>query len=111
MSHAVLKKTNNSSTNSSLHAVSAHRKNTEACSHAENSRTLRSTVEQSLHNYFTNLDGSEPSDLLKMVMTEVETPLLQVVLQYTRGNQSKAAEYLGINRATLRKKLQTYDLI
>jgi Fis family transcriptional regulator len=45
-----------------------------------------------------------------MVLSEMENPLLKVVLQYARGNQSKAAEILGINRSTLRKKLAKYGL-
>jgi Fis family transcriptional regulator len=45
-----------------------------------------------------------------MVMAEVEAPLLETVMRYTRDNQSKAAELLGINRATLRKKLKQYHL-
>jgi Fis family transcriptional regulator len=44
-------------------------------------------------------------------MTEVETPLLMAVLEYTKNNQSKAAEILGLNRGTLRKKLKQYDLL
>jgi len=45
-----------------------------------------------------------------MVISEVELPLLKAVMNYARGNQSKAAEVLGINRSTLRKKLEKYDL-
>ena len=45
-----------------------------------------------------------------MVVAEVELPLLRAVMSYTRGNQSKAAEVLGINRSTLRKKLEKYGL-
>jgi Fis family transcriptional regulator len=45
-----------------------------------------------------------------MFLQEVETPLLETVMAYVRGNQSKAAELLGINRGTLRKKLKMYGL-
>jgi Fis family transcriptional regulator len=45
------------------------------------------------------------------VLTEVETPLLEAVMKYTKNNQSKAAELLGLNRGTLRKKLKQYDLL
>lgn len=49
-----------------------------------------------------------PSNLYKLVLQEVEEPLFETVLNYTRGNQSRAAEVLGINRTTLRKKLKQY---
>jgi Fis family transcriptional regulator len=63
-----------------------------------------------LEHYFEDLDGQTPSDLYRMVLSEIEKPLLDKVMQVTRGNQSKAAEMLGLNRSTLRKKLQQYDL-
>jgi Fis family transcriptional regulator len=46
-----------------------------------------------------------------MVLQQVEEPLLRLVMTYVNGNQSKAAECLGLNRGTLRKKLQTYNLL
>jgi Fis family transcriptional regulator len=49
--------------------------------------------------------------LYELVLGEVEPPLLRTVMEYTRGNQSRAAEILGINRGTLRKKLKTYGLL
>ena len=51
-----------------------------------------------------------PGNLYEMVLGEVEQPLLKAVLDFTRGNQSKAADVLGINRGTLRKKLKEYGL-
>jgi Fis family transcriptional regulator len=73
-------------------------------------RTLRKCVEDAMAVYFAQLDGHPTDDLYKMVMTEVEEPLFRSVMHYTRGNQSKAAELLGINRGTLRKKLKMYGL-
>ncbi|PCJ16013.1 MAG: DNA-binding transcriptional regulator Fis [Gammaproteobacteria bacterium] len=77
----------------------------------ENSETLRDSVYKALHNYFLNLDGQAVSDVYQMVLTEVEAPLLETVLDYTHGNQTRAAEVLGLNRGTLRKKLKLYSLI
>lgn len=68
-------------------------------------------VGASLDRYFDSLNGcAPPCDLYRMVLEQVEKPLLERVLDYSRGNQSKAAAMLGINRATLRKKLRSYDL-
>lgn len=71
---------------------------------------LAKQVKMALEHYFEDLDGHTPSDLYRMVLNEIEKPLLEKVMQETRGNQSKAAEMLGLNRSTLRKKLQQYDL-
>ena len=71
---------------------------------------LRECITTTLENYFRDLDGHTPRDLYEMVLTEVERPLLETVMKHTRSNQSKAAEILGINRSTLRKKLTQYGL-
>ncbi|MFK8052118.1 MAG: DNA-binding transcriptional regulator Fis [Woeseiaceae bacterium] len=67
-------------------------------------------TESALQDYFVKLNGTIPGDLYGMVLSEVERPLFQKVMEYTDGNQSRAAEILGINRGTLRKKLKTYAL-
>ncbi|MBD3669538.1 MAG: DNA-binding transcriptional regulator Fis [Gammaproteobacteria bacterium] len=72
--------------------------------------TLQNAIEYALRDYFHELDGTTPGNLYEMVLGEVEQPLLKAVLDYTRGNQSKAADVLGINRGTLRKKLKEYGL-
>ena len=64
-----------------------------------------------MRNYFAHLDGERATEVYDMVLAEVETPLLEVVLEYTRGNQTRASEILGLNRGTLRKKLKQYDLL
>lgn len=74
-------------------------------------RTLRESAERAITHYLKTMDGAPVSELYDMVLAEVELPLLQKILEYTRGNQSKAAEYLGINRGTLRKKLKAHNLI
>lgn len=73
--------------------------------------SLRQCVENALQQYFQTLDGQPANDLYQLVLSEVEAPLLEAVLSYTRNNQSKSAEMLGLNRGTLRKKLKQYDLL
>lgn len=74
-------------------------------------QTLRDHVEMAMRNYFANLDGERVNDVYEMVLAEVETPLLEVVLEYTRGNQTRASEILGLNSGTLRKKLKQHGLM
>ncbi|MGJ7457568.1 DNA-binding transcriptional regulator Fis [Halomonas sp. MA07-2] len=74
-------------------------------------RPLREAVDLAMRCYFAHLDGGEVTGLFTMVMAEVEAPLLAAVLDHTQGNQTRAAEMLGLNRGTLRKKLKQYDLI
>ncbi len=74
-------------------------------------QTIRDCVERAMRNYFSHLDGHDVKDVYQMVLAEVETPLLEVVLEYTRNNQSRAAEVLGLNRGTLRKKLKQYGML
>lgn len=67
-------------------------------------------VRKSLSAYFADLNGDPCCDLYQMVMQQVESPLLEVVMRECNGNQTKAADALGINRGTLRKKLRQYGL-
>lgn len=71
---------------------------------------LNDMVRAALQQYFLDLDGHEPSGLYQLLLTEVERPLLEVVMHYAQGNQTRAAQVLGINRGTLRKKLKQYGL-
>jgi Fis family transcriptional regulator len=71
---------------------------------------LRECVREALDVYLTSLGDHDAHDLFRLVMHEVEIPMLQAVLAHTRGNQSRAAQMLGINRGTLRKKLRLYGL-
>ncbi len=73
--------------------------------------TLRDHVELAMRNYFANLGGEQVTDVYNMVLAEIEGPLLEVVLEYTRGNQTRASEILGLNRGTLRKKLKDHGLM
>ncbi len=73
--------------------------------------SLRHCVERAMEEYFSHLDGQTCADLYQLVLQEVEDPLFSAVMKYTRNNQSKASEMLGLNRGTLRKKLKLYDLL
>lgn len=74
------------------------------------SQSFASGVQQSLQNYFARLDGEDSVDLYNMVLTEMEVPLLKVIMCYTTWNQSKVPKLLGISRGTLRKKLAIYQI-
>jgi Fis family transcriptional regulator len=71
---------------------------------------LRKHTERALNEYFASLNGHHPARLYDLVLREVEEPLFRTVLSYSEGNQSRAAGILGINRATLRKKLREFGL-
>ncbi len=72
---------------------------------------LAEYVRNALDDYFANLNGEDAGDIYAMVISEVERPLLACVLEHCGGNQTRAASLLGLNRATLRKKLRTHELI
>jgi Fis family transcriptional regulator len=67
-------------------------------------------VREALDAYLESLGDHDAQELFRLVMREVEVPMLEAVLAHSRGNQSKAAQMLGINRGTLRKKLRLYGL-
>lgn len=75
------------------------------------SQSLRDCVEKSMDNYFKHLDGQPVTNVYDMVLAEVEAPMLEIVMKHTRHNQTKAAQVLGLNRGTLRKKLKQYGLL
>lgn len=74
-------------------------------------KLLRDSVNESLQNYFKKIKGTPVRNVYEMVLTEVERPLFNSVMLYTKGNQSKSAVLLGLSRGTLRKKLKNYDLL
>jgi Fis family transcriptional regulator len=77
---------------------------------AERDNELSLTVRKMMKQYFKDLDGEKPSGIYNMVVNCVEKPLLEVVMYHAQGNQTRAAELLGINRNTLRKKLLEHGL-
>ncbi len=74
-------------------------------------KQIEETVRSSLEAYFRDLRGTEPDGLHDMMLRIVEKPLLEVVMAHADNNQSKAAEWLGLNRNTLRKKLLEHKLL
>ncbi len=76
----------------------------------EQALTLREQVSHALAGYLSELGDIAPENLYQLVLQEIELPLLEEVMRYTNGNQSKASEILGLNRGTLRKKLKRYNL-
>lgn len=71
---------------------------------------LNEFVRQAITRYFIKLDGACCVNMYNLVLGEVERPLLEIVMQYADGNQSKAAKWLGLSRNTLRKLLHKYNL-
>jgi Fis family transcriptional regulator, factor for inversion stimulation protein len=77
----------------------------------QKNQPLHDSVRQSLENYLSLLKGQLPSNLYELILAEVEAPLMEAVMEYTKGNQSRAAIVLGLSRGTLRKKLKMYGLL
>lgn len=67
-------------------------------------------IRRNLNRYFRDLDGESPHAIYDMVLATVEKPMLEVVLKHAAGNQTIAAEMLGISRSTLRRKLAEHHL-
>jgi Fis family transcriptional regulator, factor for inversion stimulation protein len=74
-------------------------------------KSIEDCVRNSLESYFRDLHGTEPDGMYDMLVRVVEKPLLDVVMARAEGNQSKAAQWLGLNRNTLRKKLVEHKLL
>ena len=76
-----------------------------------NKKHIEECIRDNLENYFKDMRGVEPTAMYEMILDVVEKPLLDVVMKHAEGNQSRAAEWLGINRNTLRRKLVDHKLI
>ena len=72
---------------------------------------LREQVRIALESYFEEFKDEEPCNVYQLVLGEIEKPMLEVIMKHMDNNQSRASRVLGINRNTLRKKLEQYDLI
>ena len=72
--------------------------------------SLRACIRGNLEEFFDHLDGAETYDLYQRILNEVEQPLLELTLQQCDGNQSRAAKMLGINRNTLKKKIDQHKI-
>jgi len=73
--------------------------------------TIEQSVRDSLQTYFQDLEGEVPDRVYEMVGRMVERPMLEVVMNHADNNQSRAAEWLGLNRNTLRKKLVEHKML
>lgn len=73
--------------------------------------SLSEMVHRTLQDYLDTLGDHDASNIYRLVLDEVERPMLEVMMRYTHGNQSKAAQCMGINRATLRTKLKRHNLL
>jgi len=76
----------------------------------KNETDLSRSVRRAIDGYFRDLDGEKPQGVYEMVISCVERPLIEAVLSRVDGNQTHAAEMLGINRNTLRKKMKTHGI-
>lgn len=87
-------------------------KNTARVDIAEEQKpALACSVREAVAKYFSTMDDQPVSELYEMVLTQIEAPLLECVLEHTQNNQSRTAEILGLNRGTLRKKLKKYGML
>jgi len=84
---------------------------TKTVSQKQKNKPLSEQVKKAMRKYFAALGDTNPANVYEMVMAEVEPELLKAVMKYTSNNQSKAANVLGLNRATLRKKLHRYNIL
>ena len=73
--------------------------------------SIQEVIQKGLEDYFQDLGEQQPSNIYNMMVEMVEMPILVTVMERAKGNQSQAAEMLGINRNTLRKKLQQHGLL
>ena len=81
-----------------------------SASEADNPIPIRQNVQAAIRRYLEDMGQSQPESLYRVLMAEVEPPLIEEVLRYTNGNQSQTARILGMTRNTLRTKLSRYDI-
>ena len=92
-------------------SISALEKTETAFELTQKNQPLHDSVRQSLENYMTQLKGNMPNNLYELILAEVEAPLMECVMEYTKNNQSRAAIVLGLSRGTLRKLLKKYGML
>jgi len=76
----------------------------------DSKKLLREFVRKTVCEYFNKIDGYPIDKVYNLVIGEVEQPLLEETIKYCNGNQTKAAEILGVSRGTLRKKMKQYNI-
>ncbi len=82
----------------------------ESAREADHPIPLRQNVQAAIRRYLEDMGHSQPAGLYRTLLAEVEPPLIEEVLRYTRGNQSRTAKILGMTRNTLRTKLNRYQI-
>ena len=82
----------------------------ESAAEADHPIPLRQNVQEAIRRYLEDMGNSQPDSLYRVLMAEVEPPLIEEVLRYTHGNQSRSARILGMTRNTLRTKLNRYRI-
>lgn len=92
-------------------SINALEKPTSSFELAQKNQPLHDSVRQALENYISHSKGELPDNLYELILAEVEAPLMEAVMEYTKGNQSRAAIVLGLSRGTLRKKLKMYNML
>jgi Fis family transcriptional regulator len=85
-------------------------KTRKSATEADHSIPLRKSVKAAIRRYLHDMGASQPDSLYRTLLAEVEPPLIEEVLRYTQGNQSRTARILGMTRNTLRAKLTRYDI-
>lgn len=90
--------------------LSKSSKNNNLAYKGNGARCLSDSVREATEKYLEDMDGHQPRELYDLFIAQVEKPLIEVVLDHTRGNVSRAAQVLGLNRGTLRNRLKKYDL-
>ena len=93
-----------------IYSIDNHLEENKEQDGSQQASQIYDAVKSSIQRYLLELEDTEPSEMYAMVLSQIEQPLLESVLEHTGGNQSRAAEYLGLNRGTLRKKLRIYEL-
>lgn len=83
----------------------------ESAAEAEHPIPLRENVKEAIRRYLEDMGNSQPDSLYRTLLAEVEPPLIEEVLRYTQGNQSRTAKILGMTRNTLRNKLNRYRIV
>lgn len=85
-------------------------KTKKSATEADHPIPLRQNVQEAIRQYLQDMGTSQPECLHRTLMAEVEPPLIEEVLRFTQGNQSRTAKILGMTRNTLRTKLHRYDI-
>ncbi len=93
-----------------MRSASRKKKKHAGNSSGNNSSSLGVHVREVMQKYFSDMDGHQPTEVYELILSQIEIPLFETVLDYTDGNVSRAAEILGLNRGTFRNRLRKYDM-